>query len=121
MNLRRKTRETGPDESEGLRGKLARLRGLLSDAPGMAPHVTAELRGKREVQVRGCERILVYLPERITLLTREGEWTVAGRGLTCTAYDSGSIGIEGVIDGIYAEDALLRLSERLREHGGETE
>lgn len=121
MNLRKRKRETGSDGKERLCDRLSRLCGIPADAVGIASGFMAEMRGRGEVQIRGCERILVYLPERITLLTRDGEWTVAGRGLTCTAYDCGSLGIEGQIDGVYAEAALPHLAERLRESEGDAE
>ena len=55
--------------------------------------LTLEMRGRNELYVTGCERILSYSTECIGLL-------VTGRRLCCTTYYNAEIGIEGLIDGI---------------------
>ena len=119
MNLRKYPQREGyTSPQHSLRERIARLCGFPSDAVGISDGFTAELRGQSEVRIGGCQRIVYYRPDRITMQTRDGEWTVSGQGLTCTAYDCGSLGIEGRIDGVYSEAALLRIAARLSSEGG---
>ena len=62
--------------------------------------LTLEMRGRNELYVTGCERILSYSTECIGLLVSGAELTVTGRRLCCTTYYNAEIGIEGLIDGI---------------------
>ena len=85
--------------------RVSRLFGIPSDAVGLSDGFMAEMRGRCGVTVRGCRRILTYSDSAVTLLTRDGEVTVSGVGLTCAAYYSGAIGIDGRIDGVFFEGA----------------
>lgn len=87
-----------------LRDRIGKVLGIPADAVGIRSGFMAELRGKSGVTVKGCRRILFYSREAIRLDTRDGTVTVAGAGLTCTAYLSDSVGIEGRIDGVYFDD-----------------
>lgn len=124
MNLRkdrkgqRGQKAQGAEPPRSLRERIAQLCGLPSDAVGLSFGFTAELRGRNEVRIGGCERIVYYHPDRITMQTRDGEWTVSGQGLTCTAYDCGSLGIEGRIEGVYSEAAVRQIADRLSPKGG---
>ena len=108
----------GAEPTRSLRERIAQLCGYPSDAVGLSFGFTAELRGRNEVRIGGCERIVYYHPDRITMQTRDGEWTVSGQGLTCTAYDCGSLGIEGRIEGVYSEAAVRQIADRLSPKGG---
>lgn len=86
-----------------LRERVGALFGIPADAVGLSNGFMAELRGKSSVNVRGCRRILTYSPEVMRLDTRDGIVIVMGEELTCTAYFSDLVGIEGRIGGICFE------------------
>ena len=81
--------------------RVSRILGIPSDAVGLSDGFMAEMRGRCGVTVRGCRRILAYSDSAVTLSTRDGDVTVSGAGLTCAAYYSGAIGIDGRIDGVF--------------------
>lgn len=63
-----------------------------------------ELRGRREVCVQGCRKILLCEPEAVRLSLRDGILSVQGRGLSCATYFAGAVSICGVICAVSFED-----------------
>ena len=63
----------------------------------LAGEVRVELRGKNQVFVYGCRRIITYSPTLIALAVKGDELSIEGKRLVCTAYHGGAISIEGVI------------------------
>lgn len=109
-----KGREQKKNAEAPLRERIGALFGIPADAVGVTNGFMAELRGQRTVTVRGCRRILTYSPETIRLDTRDGEITIVGEELTCTAYSADSIGIEGRIGGVYFSRFAKMLLGRLQ-------
>lgn len=71
---------------------------LPDDIVGGGPFV--ELRGRREVSVQGCRRILCCEADLVRLALAVGTLEVRGQGLSCTTYFAGAVSIRGVIDGV---------------------
>lgn len=64
------------------------------------PHRTlVELYGRSGARICGGGAILLYSPHeiRVAMPDREGYVSVKGRGLTCSSYNMGAVGIEGRI------------------------
>ena len=59
-----------------------------------------EIRGRGEVSICGCKRIVKYSEGEIILRIGKELLMIRGRGLTCSAYFSGNIGIGGYIDSL---------------------
>ena len=59
-----------------------------------------ELRGKNQLFIGGCRRIITYSPTLISLAVKGDELSVVGERLVCTAYHGGSISIEGAISSL---------------------
>ncbi len=57
-----------------------------------------DLRGRRNLTVHGCRRILSVSPTAVCLALPAETLTVCGEGLICTAYLAGAVGVEGRID-----------------------
>ena len=87
-------------KNEKFRDRLYRTLDIDGDIFG---GVGVELRGRGSMIVRGCGKIIEYLPESIRLELEGGEISVRGRGLICTSYRMGAVGIEGRIDSISFE------------------
>lgn len=62
--------------------------------------LTLELRGRGELYITGCRRIVYYSTERISLALRDAVLTVEGRRLSCITYFNSQVGICGRIEGI---------------------
>lgn len=62
--------------------------------------LTLELRGRGELYISGCRRILYYSTECISLALRDSVLTVEGCRLSCTTYYSSQVGICGRVDSI---------------------
>ncbi len=56
-----------------------------------------ELKGRREVCVQGCRRVLLCTPDLVQLALREGSISVWGQSLCCVAYFAGAVSVRGVI------------------------
>ena len=100
--VKRKHPKTNDGESLGFREKLWRKLDIPPDCLGKEPLI--EIRGRGEVTVRGCGKILVYTPEEIRLCLHDGYVSVVGSRLVCTSYYVGAVGIEGKIHGISFEE-----------------
>ena len=59
-----------------------------------------EIRGRTNVTVRGCRRILRYGKEEIRLAMSHFDVRVRGKHLDCAAYFAGAIRIDGEVDAV---------------------
>ena len=66
----------------------------------LAGEVRIELRGKNQLFVGGCRRIITYSPTLIVLAVKGDELSVIGERLVCTAYHGGNVSIEGAISSL---------------------
>lgn len=100
MKKRKKGR--GGSGEKGERVPLGELLARRFDIPAdvFAGGLTLEMRGRNQLYVTGCKRILSYSTECIGLLVNGAELTVTGRRLCCTTYYNAEIGIEGEVDSI---------------------
>ena len=55
------------------------------------------MRGNREMEVFGCEGILEYGAEKVSLALCRGSCTVCGGGLTLEDFSDGTLVVRGVI------------------------
>lgn len=79
---------------------MSRLAGRLDIPPDILSGIHLELRGRGSLTVRGCRKILLYTPLEVRLQLRGEVLRLRGTGLYCTAYRSGVIEIDGIIDNI---------------------
>ncbi len=77
----------------------------LEISPDSIPHSsTIEIRGRGEMNVCGCRKILEYGPQEIRLELADYALSIKGEKLLCISYFSGSVGIEGNIYNISFEE-----------------
>lgn len=72
----------------------------------------AELRGRGELTVFGCRKILKYETDEIVLRVIDSRLSIRGVGLICTTYFAECIGISGRIDALEFSDEELGGDER---------
>jgi sporulation protein YqfC len=58
----------------------------------------AEIRGRHQITVRGCRRVVRYSPEAVVLKMKRDTVVIAGKRLRCLTYFSGAVTVEGIID-----------------------
>lgn len=63
-----------------------------------------ELRGRENLTVRGCRRILLYTEEEIRLLLCEYVLVIKGRRLYCSSYYTGALRVDGIISALEIEE-----------------
>ena len=90
-------------EREGLREKLLRVLDLPADT--LPEGWLLEVRGGRELTVRGCGSILTYTPEQIRLRLSSCVLVIDGSQLCCVAYHAEAVRVEGNIRQIGFEEA----------------
>lgn len=91
-------------EDEGKRSPLRALTSGMEQICGMlGDEMRIELRGRGEMFVCGCKRILSYTESEIELLTRDDILTVRGEGLTCASFHCSGLVIEGRVNSIELE------------------
>lgn len=61
---------------------------------------TVELRGRNNLTIRGCRRILKYSPTEMCFRMRGDCLTVRGKRLVCTSYLWGAVVIDGEVDSL---------------------
>ena len=66
----------------------------------LAGEARVELRGKNQLFVSGCRRIITYSSTLIVLAVKGDELFVKGERLICTAYHSGAVSIGGAISSV---------------------
>ena len=87
----------------GLRTRLAAALELPSEVLGGMQVV---VRGREEVDVAHCRRILGYSTAEILLRLADGKLRIVGEKLTIMRYSNGNITVQGQIDKlIFAEKA----------------
>ena len=64
---------------------------------GLAGEFRLELRGRGQLMIYGCRRILEYFPERISVAIKGFAVAIVGGGLICTTFHQGTVCIEGEI------------------------
>jgi sporulation protein YqfC len=89
-------------KARGKRSERKTLRERVCDGIGMPGDVLnggdlCEVRGRRELTVSGCRRILQYGPDRVTLQMKRYVLTVEGRMLRCLTFCGSCVGIDGEI------------------------
>ena len=80
---------------------IERICRRLDIVPESVSHTPCiELHGRTLLKIRDGGKILLYTPEkiRIALARGGGEITVIGKGLSCSFYNMGALGIEGNVD-----------------------
>ena len=91
-------KENNKTDKRGLLELLAVKAELSPDA--LAGEVRVELRGKNQLFVGGCRRIVTYSPTVIVLAVRGDELSIKGKRLVCTSYHGGTVSIEGAISSL---------------------
>ena len=91
-------KENHKTDKRGLLELLA-VRGELSP-DSLAGEARIELRGKNQLFVGGCRRIITYSPTLIVLAVKGDALSVKGKRLICTSYYGGTVSIEGEIRSI---------------------
>ena len=97
------------DRSRQTIPKSERICRILDISPETLPHGHAvEILGKSLVRVRGGGSILLYTPEEIRIDIPKGKeyLSVKGEELSCSSYNRGALGIEGVIRSVSFEENL---------------
>ena len=82
---------------------------MLDISPEAFPHGHAvEILGKSLVKIRGGGAILLYTPDeiRIDLRSAREYISVKGSELSCSSYNRGTLGIEGLISSVSFEGSL---------------
>ena len=84
--------------------RICRAIDMPPEAISHTPHI--EIHGRTMLKIEDGGKILLYSPDRIRvgLPQSNGVITVLGEGLTCSFYNLGAIGIEGVINSVSLED-----------------
>lgn len=90
------------EKGERLRERLCRALDLPPD--GLLRECLTELRGRGSVTVSGGVEILTYTEELIRLGVSFGILRVEGAGLSCVAFSSDSIRIDGRVRGLILEE-----------------
>ncbi len=75
---------------------------LTEDIFGDGPFV--ELRGRQQISVQGCKKILLCTDTEVVLRLRDTDLHLEGNALRCTTYFSGVVSVHGEI-------SLLRFDE----------
>lgn len=104
MDIVRKEGNSGRKRSGGAALAAAAVRFFDLPPDVISGGLTLELRGREELLVGGCERILVYSEEYIKLALCREMLEVFGVGMSLTTYYGNSLGIEGRIDRICFTD-----------------
>ena len=68
-----------------------------------SPNEVIVLRGQRSATVYGCQRILLYSPDRICLRTGKKKAVIVGKNLVCASFTGGAVTVVGVIFGVAFE------------------
>jgi sporulation protein YqfC len=94
-------RDKKDDEHKKNRMNLMERIGAKLDIPtDVFNSIHIELRGRNNLTVRGCRKILRYTTEEVRLRLHGVTLIVCGEQLYCTAYHSNTVEIDGIIDSI---------------------
>ena len=89
-------RERTPNDKESLVEKL--VGGYDVPPEILCGGCFAEIRGRNQVTVRGCRRVVKYSPEAVVLKMKRESIVIVGKRLRCLTYFSGAVTVEGIID-----------------------
>ena len=95
------------DAENAVKRSFAERMGTVLDLPVdlLCGGCYLELRGRNDLRIQGCRKILVYTEEEIVLRLRHGGIRVRGRRLVCSSYHAGHVMIDGWISGMEFVDA----------------
>jgi sporulation protein YqfC len=84
--------------------RICRAVDIPPEAISHTPHI--EIHGRSMLKIDDGGKILLYSPDKIKVELPKGGGviTVFGEGLTCSFYNMGAVGIEGVISSVSLED-----------------
>ncbi len=99
MNKKAKAK-TNNEEKKIRMSFMERLGSKLDIPPDVVSGIHIEMRGRNNLTVRGCRKILRYTTEEVRLRLHGVTLQVTGSRLYCTAYHSGAVEIDGLIDSI---------------------
>ncbi len=93
-----------PKKEESSRAKrmsiVERLGQRLDIPADVISGIHIELRGRNNLTVRGCRKILLYTETEVRVRLYGETLLICGSGLYCTAYHSGVVEIDGIIDSL---------------------
>ena len=86
----------------GLKRSFSEFLTCECDIPGelVSGGCYVEIRGRNNVKVRGCRRIVVYSPVKVVLKMKRELLCVSGKRLSCVTYLAGAVSVEGIIDSV---------------------
>ena len=73
-----------------------------------SPNEVIVLRGQRSATVYGCQRILLYSPDRICLRTGKKKAVIVGKNLICASFTGGAVTVIGTVFGVSFEKLNLK-------------
>ncbi len=94
------------------RSKGKRLAFRYRDLSALVQREMLVLRGQHSLTVYGCRRILFYSPCRICLCVGKKTLCVQGSCLYCASFSSGSVTIEGRIEGVSYQSEQITPTDR---------
>lgn len=99
MNKKAKAK-TNDAEKKSRMSFMELLGSKLDIPPDVVSGIHIEMRGRNNLTVRGCRKILRYTTEEVRLRLHGVTLQITGSRLYCTAYHSGAVEIDGLIDSI---------------------
>lgn len=96
--MEKRNKKCQSKSSLGIRQRFCQALDITPDILPGGSYV--EIRGRGNLLIRGCRRILKYSSEEIIIATCRDVFSVRGASLTCISYLAGAIGIEGRIDSV---------------------
>ncbi len=96
--------------AEGCREKkrgIAELLAVGTELPSDLLHgkFRLELRGREQLFVWGCHRIIKYSEEEMILSAKGFSVVIRGERLVCSSYHEGGVSIEGYVCGVELDDS----------------
>lgn len=90
----------------GKKGGLRELLAVKAELPSdlLFGKFRVEIRGRNQVFVGGCKRIVKYSTEEMILSAGEFAVSITGERLVCSTYLSGTVSIDGYVTGVNFTD-----------------
>ena len=90
------------NEKKTQRGSFAEFLSVKASLPSdiFTGGFRLEIRGRNNVIVHGCRRILKYSPDEMILSIKGFSVSIEGERLVCSAYLDGAVCIDGYINGV---------------------
>ncbi len=79
---------------------MERLGTKLDISPDIISGIHIEMRGRNNLIVRGCRKILLYTTGEVRLRLMGETLIIIGSRLYCTAYHNGAVEIDGMINSV---------------------